>query len=86
MHSAAQSALEAWHKEAQKGKWGTPTDIKALYPSASFVKNNLVVFNIKGNSYRLVCCLNYEFGQIYIKFVGTHADYDKINVKDILCE
>jgi mRNA interferase HigB len=63
--------------------WNTPADIKNVYRNASFVGNNRVVFNIRGNQYRLVVAINYTSGIIYIRFIGTHQDYDKIDVATI---
>jgi mRNA interferase HigB len=59
--------------------WKTPQQIKIDYPSASFLADNRVVFNIKGNSYGLIVKINYDFGIVWIRFIGTHAEYDKIN-------
>ena len=73
----------SWYAEAKNSDWKKPNDIALEFPSASFIANNRVVFNIKGNKYRLICAINYEFKIIYIRFVGTHSDYDKINVKEI---
>lgn len=82
-HPAAKQALLAWHGEAMKAAWMTPQDIKARYATASFVGNNRVVFNIKGNDYRLVVAIAYRVGVVYIKFVGTHGEYDKIDVNTV---
>ncbi len=64
----------------------TPKDIKAQYRSVSFVGNNRVVFNIKGNNHRLIVAVAYKFGALYIKFVGTHSEYDKINAATVEME
>ncbi len=82
-HPDAEQALRAWFTEAKGAAWKTPTDIKARYADASIVANNRVVFNIRGNNYRLVVRINYDFGIVYIRFVGTHAAYDKIKVETI---
>lgn len=71
--------LKAWHDEAVKASWKTPQDIKVHYCRASFVENNRVVFNIKGNQHRLICAVAYRFGAVYIKFIGTHDEYDEID-------
>ncbi len=63
--------------------WSDPSAIKQRYASASFVANDRVVFNIKGNDYRLVVAVRYDFGIVYIRFVGTHAEYDKIDAATI---
>jgi mRNA interferase HigB len=81
VHADAREALEAWYVEASRAKWTSPEEIKARYPKASIVANNRVVFNICGNKYRLLCALHYERGYAYIKFIGTHAEYDRIDVE-----
>lgn len=82
-HSDCEESLKSWHKEAEEAIWKTPQDIKKDYPSASFLQDNRVVFNIKGNSYRLVVRINYDIAIVWIRFVGTHAQYDKINASKI---
>lgn len=83
IHPNAMQPLLAWHDEASKAQWSQPTDIKAHYGSASFVGNNRVVFNIKGNDYRLIVALAYRLGVVYIKFIGTHAQYDKVDAATV---
>lgn len=78
-HPAAKGALLAWLHEAKAAQWRSPADIKARYPTASVLKSRRVVFNIKGNEYRLVAAVAYRFGAVYIKFVGSHAQYDAID-------
>lgn len=75
--------LEAWYAEAEKNTWRKPADIKEKYRSASILKDSRVVFNICGNKYRLVVKCNYKASIVYIRFVGTHTEYDKINVEEI---
>ena len=82
-HPDAEQALEAWYHDAKRAVWKTPADIKNVYRNASFVGNNRVVFNIKGNQYRLVVAIQYQHGIIYIRFIGTHAEYDKIDAATI---
>lgn len=82
-HPSAQSALQAWYADAKSARWKSPNDIKNTYKNASIVANNRVVFNIKGNDYRLVAAVNYSFSVVYVRFVGTHKDYDKIDVTKI---
>lgn len=79
----SEQQLRAWYAEAKKADWKTPNDIKKRYKSASFLVNNRVIFNIKGNSYRLIVAIKYEFKIIYIRFVGTHKQYDEIDAKTI---
>jgi len=75
--------LKAWYQEADKAYWKGPNDIKKNYPSASILENNRIVFNIKGNNYRLVVRINYPYQMVWIRFVGTHAQYDKIDATKI---
>ena len=73
----AEQPLKAWFDEAKAAEWRMPADLKTQYANASIVANNRVVFNIKGNSYRLIVAIAYKVGIIFIKFIGTHAEYDK---------
>ena len=82
-HPQSKSSLEAWWNEAKVANWQNSQQIKEKYASASFVGNNRVVFNIKGKDFRLVVAVAYRFGAIYIKFVGTHEEYNKINVETV---
>ncbi len=75
--------LEAWYADVKKAKWKTASDIKNIYRNASFITNNRVVFNIKGNKYRLVVGINYEHSIVYIRFVGSHKEYDMVDVLTI---
>lgn len=82
-HRALKSALDAWFHEAIHADWQSPADVLKSYANASIVGADRLVFNIKGNSYRLVAAINYEFGIVFVKWVGSHADYDKIDVKTV---
>lgn len=79
----SEEPLKAWHAEAQRANWTQPADIKAQYANASILKGNRVVFNIKGNDYRLVSAIAYKMGVVYVKFVGTHAQYDRIDANTV---
>ncbi len=79
----SEQPLKAWYDEAKHANWQTPQDIKDLYRNASFVGNNRVIFNTHGNKYRLVVAVNYNFSILYIRFVGTHKQYDAIDVTTI---
>lgn len=79
----SEQPLKSWYDEAKKATWKTPNEIKAQYMNASILKNGRVVFNVHGNTYRLVIKINYDFGVIYIRFVGTHEAYDKINANEV---
>ncbi len=82
-HNTCETELKAWYHEANGAIWKSPTDIKKEFPSASILKENRVVFNIKGNDYRLIVKINYDYGIIWIRFIGTHQQYDKINANTI---
>jgi len=82
-HKACEQQLKAWYNEASKSNWKTPNDLKKEYPSASILEENRIVFNIKGNNYRLIVKINYEYQIIWILFIGTHAEYDKIDATKI---
>jgi len=85
-HPDTEQPLKAWHDEAAQAQWKTPQDIKDHYSSSSVVGNNRVVFNIKGNNHRLIVAVAYQYGALYIKFVGTHAEYDKIDAATVEME
>jgi mRNA interferase HigB len=75
----AKPALLIWHQEFTKHNFGNFNELKDMYGNASLVNNNRIVFNIKGNTYRLVVRINYEYSMVWIRFIGTHAEYDKID-------
>ncbi len=82
-HNDAEQPLKAWYAEARAAEWKSPVDIRKLYRTASILSNRRVVFNIKGNAYRLVTAINYSLRIVYIRFVGTHKEYDRINAEEI---
>ena len=81
--SALKAALDAWFGEVRKADWSNSADVKRHYATASIVSADRVVFNIKGNSYRLVVAVDFEKAIVFIKWIGTHADYDKIDVRTV---
>ncbi len=81
--SDAKAPLIAWFKEAKAAEWNGPQEIKERYRSADFIAGNRVVFNIGGNKYRLIVKIAYTPGVVYIRFIGTHAEYDKIDAERI---
>ncbi|MCB0495850.1 MAG: type II toxin-antitoxin system HigB family toxin [Cyclobacteriaceae bacterium] len=83
IHPDADNQLKTWYKEASKALWKSPNDIKLEYAKASILKNGRVVFNICGNKYRLVVDINYIRQWVFIRFIGTHSDYDKIDANTI---
>lgn len=82
-HPDSRQQLQAWYMDVKHADWTSPKDIKEIYPNASILVDNRVVFNIKGNKYRVIVIVQYRFGQVYIRFVGTHQDYDRINAKTV---
>jgi mRNA interferase HigB len=81
-HADSRGPLDAWQSEVEATKWRGPQDIKDRYPSASFLAENRVIFNIKGNTYRLVVKARYQNGIVLIEWVGTHAEYDNQNFRE----
>ena len=79
----AEEPLLAWYREVEKEDWGEPSQVKEKYRNASIIKGSRVVFNIKGNDYRLVVKINYPYRMVYVRFVGTHAEYDRIDVEEV---
>ncbi len=82
-HADSEQYLKTWYETAKNANWKSPNDIKKTYTKASILKDNRVVFNIKGNSYRLIVKFNYVRQWAFIRFVGTHKEYDKINADTI---
>jgi mRNA interferase HigB len=82
-HRDAEDALRAWYAEATSAQWRTPQDIVDRYRSADILPGNRVVFNIKGNQYRPVVKIHYNTGVVYIRFVGTHAEYNRIDAEAV---
>jgi mRNA interferase HigB len=82
-YSDSKSSLEAWHKEVLKLDWKNPNEVKEMYRNASIIGNEKIVFNIAGNKYRLIVTINYYAKIVFIKFIGTHKQYDKVNMEDL---
>ncbi|MBK8550673.1 MAG: type II toxin-antitoxin system HigB family toxin [Ignavibacteria bacterium] len=83
LHSDAEQPLRSWYDISRKEIWNNFNEIKSLFRNASIVGNDKVVFNIKGNDYRLVVKVDFNWKVLFIKFIGTHHDYDKLNVKNL---
>lgn len=81
--SDSETSLRTWYHETKVAEWTSPNDIKAKYLSAGIIGNNRIVFNIKGNKYRLIVSIDYEFQVVFVRFIGTHKEYDKIDAKNI---
>lgn len=82
-HADAKGSLQAWFREAKVASWKSFADIKKRYRSADCLPGDRVVFDIKGNHYRMVVRIHYNAGRVYVRFIGTHAEYDKINAETI---
>lgn len=82
-HRDAEGALRAWFGEAETAQWQTPQEVLSAYNGADVLPDNRIVFNIKGNRYRLIVKIHYNTGVVYIRFVGTHAEYDRIDAEVI---
>jgi mRNA interferase HigB len=82
-HADVEVPLRAWFAEASRAQWRTPAEIKASHRNASFLANNRVVFNIKGNEYRLVVAVHFNRGLMFVRFVGTHREYDRIDAATV---
>lgn len=82
-HSDSDIALRDWYNKTQKSTWNNISDIKEVFNSVDYVGNNRFVFNIRGNHYRLVAIIIFSSQKVYIRFIGNHKDYDKINASNI---
>jgi mRNA interferase HigB len=82
-HPETEQPLRAWFHDTLKANWKTPNDIKNVYKNASILGDNRVVFNIKANAYRLIVKVHYNTGRVYVRFIGTHQEYDKIDAETI---
>lgn len=82
-HPDATIPLQTWYRDVEHSTWSSPADIKVIYRDASFVKNNWVVFNIKGNRYRIIVVVINQHGVVKIRFVGTHEEYERIDATTI---
>jgi mRNA interferase HigB len=80
---ALKAALDVWFAEVRRARWRTTADVRRVYATASIVSADRIVFNIKGNSYRLVVSVDFEKGIVWIKWIGTHRDYDRIDVTQV---
>ncbi len=82
-HRDCEQQLKSWYQEASSAEWMDTKIIKKEYPTASFLSSNRIVFNIKGNHYRLIVKINFDYKMVWIRFIGTHAEYDKIDATNI---
>ncbi len=82
-HSDCEQQLKSWYQEADKANWKNHNELKVDFPSASILNNNRVCFNIKGNNYRLIVRINFNYQMMWIRFIGTHTEYDKIDANKI---
>ena len=82
-HADAQQPIKAWYQDATKAMWSSPQDIKSTYANASIINSERVVFNIKGNDYRLIVAVNYTLQIVFVKFIGTHSEYDRVDAATV---
>ena len=82
-YRAVKAAVDAWFAEVRKARWRNAASVKQLYATASIVTAERIVFNLKGNAYRLVVSADFEKGIVWIKWIGTHKDYDRIDVTEV---
>ena len=82
-HPALKGALDHWYKEVEKAEWSSTVDVRRHFATASIITADRIVFNIKGNSYRLVVSIDFEKTIVFIKWIGTHADYDRLDVRTV---
>jgi mRNA interferase HigB len=82
-HADAEQPLRAWYHDVRQADWQSPADVKRVYANASIVGDDRVVFNIGGNKYRLVVAVNYRYHMCYVRFIGTHKAYDRIDVATV---
>lgn len=83
VHPDVEDALKTWYYEASCAEWQSPADVKEAHRNASIIANNRVVFNIKGNKYRLIVAIRYDIGIIFIRFIGTHTEYDQVDAETV---
>lgn len=82
-HAESEQPLKVWYQIFKQGNFNAPNEIKQLFPNASIIANNRIIFNICGNKYRLITYIRYDIQIMYIRFIGTHAEYDKINANEV---
>ena len=82
-HPDSEQSLRAWHRDVEQADWATPAQVMERFSNASILGNNRVVFRIRGNTYRLVVEVFYPGRKVYIRFLGTHAEYDRINAEEV---
>ena len=83
VHPDAEQPLKAWHDEARFARWKTPADNKAQYRSASILTGSRVVFNVGGNKYRLVVVVRFRIQRIYVRFIGAHREFDRVEAREV---
>ena len=82
-HPDSEQALKTWYAVVRKANWSGPAEMKKIFATADILKNDRICFNIKGNNYRLIVKVIYEMQRVYIRFIGTHAEYDKIDANTV---
>lgn len=82
-HPDSEQPLKAWHQEVKEAEWAAPVQLKERYPSASILEDNRVVFNIGGNKYRLIAWVRYRQNMVFVKWLGTHAEYERVDAQKV---
>jgi mRNA interferase HigB len=82
-HNDCEQQLKSWYQETSKAEWQNSNEIKLEFPTVSIIGDNRIVFNIKGNAYRLIVKINFDYQMVWIRFIGTHSEYDKVNAKTV---
>ena len=82
-HPDSKEVLDGWYRETRQARWTTPADVRSRHAAASILSNDRAVFRLRGNAYRLIVQVKYRQGEVYIRFVGTHAQYDRINALEV---
>ncbi len=82
-HPDAEEVLQAWYKTVERAIWESPVDVRRHFANARIISGDRVIFNIRGGNYRLVVRIDYQFRKVYVRFIGTHAEYDRINALEV---
>ena len=82
-HPDAEEYLKTWHRKAEHSNWENPQQVKVDYPNASIISGDRGIFNVRGNNYRLVVHIRYRANQVYVRFIGTHSEYERINAREV---
>lgn len=82
-HPDSEDSLRSWHNQVEKEAWETPQQIMESFPNARMIGRNRAIFNVKGNRYRLIVHIDYQMKRVYVRFIGTHAEYDLVDAREV---